>query len=339
VFRFLRSAKSAAILMAAAAVLTTAACSTGGSSGGSSAASEKPVNIIVVSGPLDDPFFSAMKRGTDDAAKQLGVTTQYLSPSSSKEGSGPTLARLIRDAINKKPDAIVIANFFPDAENPVIKEATDAGIPVIIHNTGADNWQALGALSYVGLEAGPVGKEAAKEMGALNVGKVLCVNPVPGNPFLAQACDGLDAGMKEQGKSTANITIPYADSTNPTKVTQSIEGALKADPSISGVFVFGSAVAQNAKTAADNVGRKITIGTGDVSTQVLKDIQSGSMAFALDSQPYLQAYYPVQMAAQYVRYGIAPVGPIVTGPRAITQNNVADVIKVNEETKGIRGAS
>ena len=337
-FHFPRSRRTAAVLMAASVAVTSAACAPSNNKE-AAASGEKDVNIIVVSGPLDDPFFSAMKRGTDDAAKQLGVTTQYLSPSSSKEGSGPTLARLIRDAINKKPDAIVVGNFFPDAENPVIKEATDAGIPVIIHNTGADNWQELGALSYVGLEAGPTGKEAAKEMGSRNVDKVLCVNPVPGNPFLEQACEGLTAGMKEQSKSTTNISIPYADSTNPTKVTQAIEGALKSDPSIGGVFVFGSAVAQNARTASDNVGRKITIGTGDVSTQVLKDIQSGSMAFALDSQPYLQAYYPVQMAAQYVRYGIAPVGPISTGPRAITQDNVADVIKINEETKGIRGAS
>ena len=338
-FRLLRSRKSAAVLIAASIAVTSAACAPSNNNANNSAGGEKDVNVIVVSGPLDDPFFSALKRGTDDAAKQLGVTTQYLSPSSSKEGSGPTLARLIRDAINKKPDAMVVANFFPDAENPVIKEAADAGIPVIVHNTGADNWQELGALAYVGLEAGPVGKEAAKEMGARNVDKVLCVNPVPGNPFLEQACGGLEAGMKEQGKSTATITIPYADSTNPTKVTQAIEGALKADQSIGGVFVFGSAVAQNARTASDNVGRKITIGTGDVSTQVLKDIQSGSMAFALDSQPYLQSYYSVQMAAQYVRYGIAPVGTILTGPRAITKDNVADVIKVNEESKGIRGAS
>lgn len=337
-FQRFKSRRSAAVLIAASIAVTASACAPGNAKDAATSG-EKNVSIIVVSGPLDDPFFSAMKRGTDDAAKQLGVTTQYLSPSSSKEGSGPTLARLIRDAINKKPDAIVVGNFFPDAENPVIKEATAAGIPVIVHNTGADNWRELGALSYVGLEAGPVGKEAAKEMGSRNVAKVLCVNPVPGNPFLEQACDGLASGMKEQGKSSTTISIPYSDSTNPTKVTQAVEGALKADPTIGGVFVFGSAVAQNARTAADNVGRKITIGTGDVSTQVLKDIQSGSMAFALDSQPYLQAYYPVQMAAQYVRYGIAPVGTIITGPRAITKDNVADVIKVNEETKGIRGAS
>ncbi|MEV7663627.1 substrate-binding domain-containing protein [Paenarthrobacter sp. NPDC089316] len=333
----------AAASLAGIIAVTAAGCSNGTSNGTGGAASasgaDRNVNVIVVSGPLDDPYFGAIKRGTDDAAKQAGVTAQYLSPSSSKEGSGPTLARLVQDAINKKPDALVVANFFPDAENAVIKQATAAGIPVILQNTGNDIWKELGAKSYVGLEPRPVGVEAANQMTAKNIKKVLCVNPVPGNPFLEQACEGLTDGMKNDGGAATTISIPYSDVTNPTKVKQSIQGALKADPSIEGVFVFGSAVAENAKQAAADSGMKLAIGTGDLSTQVLKDIQSGDIAFALDSQPYLQGYYPVLMAAQYVRFGIMPAGEIVTGPNVVTQANVADVLKINQETKGIRGAS
>ncbi|GAB2717326.1 substrate-binding domain-containing protein [Arthrobacter bambusae] len=343
-FPLCRSRRIIAVASLASVIAMTAAgCSNGNSNSasntGSTPGTDRNVSIIVVSGPLDDPYFGAIKRGTDDAAKQAGVTAQYLSPSSSKEGSGPTLARLVQDAINKKPDALVLADFFPDAENAVIKQATAAGIPVILQNTGNDVWKDLGAKSYVGLEPGPVGVEAASQMSAKHISKVLCVNPVPGNPFLEQACQGLTDGMKKDGGSSSTISIPYSDTTNPTKVTQDIQGALKADPSIEGVFVFGSSVAENAKQAAANTGKKLAIGTGDLSTQVLKDIQTGDIAFALDSQPYLQGYYPVLMAAQYVRFGVMPAGEVVTGPNVVTKANVDDVLKINEQSKGVRGAS
>ena len=53
--------------------------------------------------------------------------------------------------------------------------------------------------------------------------------------------------MKKNGGAATTISIPYTDTTDPTKVTQDIQGALKVDPSIEGVFVFGSSVAENAK--------------------------------------------------------------------------------------------
>lgn len=331
-----RSSRMIAVAATAVAMIALAGCSERTPT--TSASKSDDLSVIVISGPLDDPYFGAMKRGADDAAKQLGVKVEYLSPSSSKEGSGPTLARLIKDAINKKPDALVVGNFFPDAENPVIKSATDAGMPVIVVNTGSDDWQKVGALAYVGLDGKSVGNTAGGKLADLGSKKALCVNPVPGNPFLEQACNGLAAGMKAAGKKSTGITIPYADATNPTKVQQAIAGALRADADIDGVFVFGSAVAGFAQKAADQVGRPITIGTGDLSTQVLKDIKAGKIGFALDSQPYLQSYYGVQMAAQYVRFGVMPQ-PVITGPLPITKENADKVLKINEQTRGIRGAA
>ncbi|MFI9836253.1 sugar ABC transporter substrate-binding protein [Nonomuraea sp. NPDC051941] len=324
-----------------AATAVTAACTKrtdATDSNSSSSSSGRKLSVVIVSGPLSDPFFGAMKTGADNAGKELDVSTQYLSPTST-DASGPTLAKLMQAAVAKKPDAIVVGNFFPEAQNPEIKAAIKAGIPVVVINSGESNWKQLGALSFVGLEPSLAGDKAGQEMVERGVKKGLCVNSVPGNPALEQTCQGYIDAIKKGGGTASSLRLPYQDSTNPTKVTQAIAGALKSDESIDGVFTTGAAIAKDALTAANNTGRKLTIGSGDLSTQVLKDIQAGKIQYAIDQQPYLQTYYGVLIAKQYVQHRLVPADMVLTGPQVIDKDNAADVLAVNQQDQGIRGAS
>jgi simple sugar transport system substrate-binding protein len=79
---------------------------------GAGAAPAKEPTIIVVSGPLFDPFFGPLKKGADDAAKALGTEYQY---STVQDATNPSadLARLVQQAAARQPDAMVVSNFFP----------------------------------------------------------------------------------------------------------------------------------------------------------------------------------------------------------------------------------
>ena len=101
------------------------------------AAQEKP-RIAMLGGPLWDPFFGAMKKGGDDAARDLGVDYQWIT------GTDPNnfvadYAKLVKQAASQKPAAMVIGNYFPDTLDPIIKEITASGIPVIIQHDGGAN--------------------------------------------------------------------------------------------------------------------------------------------------------------------------------------------------------
>ena len=61
------------------------------------------------------------------------------------------------------------------------------------------------------------------------------------------------------------------------------------------------------------------VGTTDVSKRTLQAVQDGRLLFDLDQQPYLEGYYPVLIAAQYLKYGLKPITEIATGPLVITQ--------------------
>lgn len=336
-----RRSRIALIATAVAATAVTAACSKrtdSADSDNSGSSSGRKLSVVVVSGPLSDTFFGAMKTGADNAGKELNVSTEYLSPTST-DASGPTLAKLMQAAVAKKPDAIVVGNFFPEAQNPEIKAAIKAGIPVVVINSGVTDWKQLGALSFVGIEPAVAGTRSGEQAAKLGVKKGLCVNTVPGNPALEQLCQGYTDALKKAGGRASSLRIPYQNATNPTKVTQAIAGALKADKSIDGVFTTGSMVAESALTAANNAGRKLTIGSGDLSTKVLKDVEAGKIQYAMDQQPYLQTYYGVLIAKQYVQYGIAPSGTVLTGPLVIDKDSAGEALKINERYKGIRGAS
>jgi simple sugar transport system substrate-binding protein len=56
-------------------------------------------------------------------------------------------------------------------------------------------------------------------------------------------------------------------------------------------------------------------------------------------QPYLDGYYALLEAFQYAKYGMLPQGQISTGPLMITKDNVDQVLKINKEHPGVRGAS
>jgi simple sugar transport system substrate-binding protein len=51
---------------------------------------------------------------------------------------------------------------------------------------------------------------------------------------------------------------------------------------------------------------------------VLRAVADGTAPFAVDQQPFLQGYLPVQYLVLLNRYGYIPVGSISTGPRLIT---------------------
>lgn len=296
--------------------------------------------IIAVSGPLFDPFFSALKKGIDDGAKAFDVDVQYVTVTDTNNIMAD-FAHLLQQSVSRHPAAIAVGDFFPDALDPIIRKATAEGIAVVFHNSGLGAWKQDGALGYVGEDATQMGADAGREEAAAGVRHGLCVNQVPGNPALEQRCAGFAAGIQAKGGTAKVLTIPISQGNNPTEVLQAIKGALQSDKTIDGIFTLGSAIAIDAVNAVKQVGRadKITIGTTDLSNADLEAVQNGEILFVIDQQPYLQGFDSIQIAAQYLRYGLHPVNPVITGPLLITKQNVADVLRINKQYLGIRGAS
>lgn len=302
-------------------------------------AAAKAPNIIVVSGPLYDPFFSALKKGADDAAKDLGIQYQYQTIQDTNNAQAD-LARLLDQAVASGPDALIVGNFFPDATGPIIKRATAAGIPVIVQDGGYATWQDVGAFTYVGYDPSALGVQSGKIQVKAGVKDGLCVNHVPGNPTLEALCSEYVKAVTEAGGKAKVLTIALQDAQNPQANLQAMKGALEADRSIDGIMTLGATQTTLAAQAASETGHAdgtIKIGGSGLSTKVLEDIRDGKVMFGVDLQAYLDGYYGIVLAYQKVKYDFAPVQPIFAGPRFIYKNDAQKVIDVNAAYLGIRG--
>ncbi|MEQ1899282.1 MAG: sugar ABC transporter substrate-binding protein [Devosia sp.] len=295
--------------------------------------------VIFLAGPSSDPFWSAVQQGFDTAVKELGVTAQYSAPPDFND-IVPNYTKLFEAAIGRKPGAIVVGNFFPDPTEPLIRQAVSDGIAVVVYNSGRDTYRKLGAITFIGENPYLMGKRGGEKAAAAGVKKGICVNQIAANPVLEQRCQGYIDGVTEGGGTATMVTLPSEDIGNDQKVISSIAALLQADPAIDAVMTLGAAPGVNAVEAAKSFpDRKIFVGTLDLSTPALELIKSGELAFTVDQQPFLQGYYGVLIAHQFLKYGLVPAEPTTTGPLVIDQSNVDKVLAVSKTYPGSRGAS
>ncbi|MDP4510218.1 substrate-binding domain-containing protein [Nonomuraea turcica] len=303
-----------------AAAAPSASATTGGSGGGK-------VSIFVIGGKSDDPFWSAVKRGVDDAAKVVeagsGKVT-WLGPQN-YDNLGPDAAKLILSAKSQGSTAIIGADWVPEAQNDAFKTASSGGVPVFLFNAGGpEQAKNVGALSYTGSEellAGKAGGEFFAKNGARNV---LCVNTVPGAVNTEARCKGVAQGMSTGGTST-QLPLPSSSFGNPTAVTQAIKAALLKDSTIDGLITISTQDADSAAAAIDQAGAaaKVKLGTFDMSDTQLQRIKAGKQLFCIDQQPYLQGYLAVSQAYAYNAFGLRVAQEsLLTGPAIVDARNV-----------------
>jgi simple sugar transport system substrate-binding protein len=323
--KFTRTAKLASLLAVSALALTTAGVATSASAAGTGA------KVYVVGGMPSDPFWSVVKRGADSAAeavKAAGGTVTWLGPQN-YDNLGPDAGKLVDTAISNGATAIVVADWVPEAENPAIKRAVAAHIPVIIYNAGGvAQVKKTGAVTYIGSDESVAGRAGGVYFATHGAKNILCVNTVPGSANQEARCAGVIAGAKAKGAKGKQLPLPSSNFGNPTAVSNAIKAALSKDKTIDAVITIGVQDADSAAAAIQAAGKtkKVQLGTFDLSKTQLDRIAAGTQAFAIDQQPWLQGYLATSVAWQLAQYGIKPAtSPILTGPALVTKDNVAVV--------------
>lgn len=331
---------AASVLVAALMALAVSAC--GGSKSGASSATASgkatstastevaaktglKIAFVCATGS-QQPFFVPIQRGAEAAARAVGASLDFTGLTQPNQFTAPIITNALKVAIDQKPAALVVCDFFPPSEDPLIKQARAEGIPVFISNSGSSASDALAIASFTenNYEAG---EEAGKLMAQKGAKDVVCVDDNPGNTSVVARCSGLIAGAKAAGIQASADTLPQGDSSDATEETTAVKALLASKPQVDGVVMMGPVQGPAAVLGVQQAGRsgKVMVGTFDLSSTVLKDVKSGSLAFAIWQEPYLQGYLPVQAAASYVKYGLASVGTVGTGPVFVTSSNVAKV--------------
>ncbi len=281
--------------------------------------------IVVAHGQANDPFWSVVKNGVEEAGRDTNVQVDYRSP---ETFDMVAMSQLIDAAVNQEPDGLIVSIPDADALGPSIERAVAAGIPVISINSGSDVSKGLGALLHVGQDEYDAGKAAGAKLAGMGGKTALCVNQEVGNVALDLRCQGFSDGFG--GKVTVLPT-----SNDPAEIKSKVSAALAADEAIDTVMALGASTAGEPSVAAAKAsGRDVAVASFDLSASFLQSISDGDAAFAIDQQQFLQGYLSVNFMALHAKFGLMPGGNVPSGPNLITSDKASLVVDLS--AKGIR---
>jgi simple sugar transport system substrate-binding protein len=274
----------------------------------------------VIGGPTSDTFWTVVRRGAEEAGKDLNVEVDYLPMD---EDTVASTGRLIQTVTAQKPDGLVMPISTSEPYRDLLHNLEAAGVALVAINSGVTTAADMGSLVFIGQTdtlAGEMAGAAAKKMD--QVKKVICVNHFIFVPESTQRCNGFKKG------SGAEV-IEIDASTDPTAIAQRVQATLSAHPDVDGILTLGPTGAIPTIDLIKKIGLngKIHFYTFDLNSQILSAISDGTIGYAIDQQPFLQGYLAIVTLHAHKKFGVAPVGTINSGPALVTK---ADVEKLKQ---------
>ena len=298
-------------LGAALLVIVLAACSNTGSkpeatsTSPTTAETPRATVAFVTHQPPGDTFWDLVRRGAEAAAEKDDIDLRY---SNDPDAAGQ--ANLVRSAANSGVAGIAVTLANPEAMAPAVRAATADGIPVAAVNVGIDAWRAMGVLEYFGQDDGVAGEAAGERLTHEGAKNALCVIQIAGHVGLEARCAGVAKTF------TGQTQVLYVDGTDMSAAKTAMIAKLQQDRSIDRVLTLAAPVALTALRAVGEANSYASVATFDTNPAVVDAIQTGTIEWAIDQQPYLQGYLAVDALWLYLtnRNVIGGGQPTLTGP-------------------------
>jgi simple sugar transport system substrate-binding protein len=323
------------LVLATVALLATACSSEGGKqeeeqsgSGNAGVADTPRLTIAMITHEVaGDTFWDLVRKGAEAAAKKDNIELRY-----SNNPDGPEQANLIQSAIDSKVAGIAVTLAKPDAVAPAVGKAIGANIPVVALNSGIENWKSMGVLEYFGQDEGITGEAVGRRLAQESAKKVLCVIHEQGHVGLEARCAGVKKGLGGAG-TVENLNVNSKDMPS---VKSTITAKLQQDPSIDRVVGLGAPIAITAVDSVKDAGSAAKIVTFDTNKELVSAIKAGTIAWAVDQQPYLQGYLAIDSLWLYLTNGniIGGGQTVLTGPSFIDSTNIDSIAQYAD--KGTR---
>jgi simple sugar transport system substrate-binding protein len=312
---------------------------------GSAAAEER--FVMVSHGSDSNVWWNTVKNGMRDASEDFNVPVDYRNPPTGDTGD---MVRILEQAAARNYSGVIttVPNF--EMIQSGLAGVKAKHIPVITINGGPEQGMKLGAILHIGQPEYEAGKAAGERAKAAGIHNFLCVNHGADIQALWDRCKGFADAIGVNYKSS---TMDSGE--DPTVIESKVAAYLRSHPDTQAILALGPDQAMGVLRGVHDAGKdgKLYVATFDLSPDILKAIQSGQLAFAVDQQPYLQGYLSVaamaiavrdkttdpahivaalksdkKVAARLEKYGLKPVytgSTVSSGPSFVTRDNLAVV--------------
>jgi len=258
---------------------------------------EKGTLAILVNS-LDNPYYSAEAKGAEAKAESLGYKTLVLSHGEDVKRQG----ELISLVIGRKVQGIILDNADSQASVAAVKQARDAGVPVVLINREIPvDGVALAQISHNNFQAGSdVANEFVEKMGEKGT-------------YAELTCNLADNNCVTRSKSFHNVIDQYPDmkmiARQDAKGTlidgkRIMDSILQAHPDIKGVITGNGPVALGVIAALKAANRSdVTVVGIDGSNDERDAVKSGALYATVMLQAQAIASQGVEILDQYIQKG------------------------------------
>ncbi|PJI84270.1 monosaccharide ABC transporter substrate-binding protein (CUT2 family) [Yoonia maricola] len=259
----------------------------------STVSAQDEVYIPMISKGFQHQFWQAVKTGADQAAEELGVRITFEGPDN--ETMVDRQIDMLAAALANDPAAIGFAALDSQAAIPLLREAAEAGIPVIAFDSGVDSDIPMATATTDNVAAAALAADKMAEF----LGGEGTVAVVAHDQTSRTGIDRRDGFLNQMASAYPNIevvTVQYGagDQLQSTEVAKAI---LTANPDLDGMFGTNEGSAIGIVNAAREMGTEgVTIigyDSGKAQTDAIRD---GLMAGAITQNPVGIGYETVKAA-------------------------------------------
>ena len=314
--------KFATALLGAVAVVASAAWPAG-------AQAPQNCTIALIPGLTTDAFYITMRKGAEMAAKAVGCQLMF---QGGPEFNPTVQVPVLQAVIARKPSALLIAPTDKQQLIAPLRQAADAGIPVVTVDTFIDDGKYQDGsgpgdfpLAYVAsdnvLGGFMAGVALANSIGER--GKVYVSNVKPGISTTDQREEGFKVAMRGFPNVTVLDTQFNDDDAN--KAASQVQAVFARNPDLAGVFganLFSAIGAADGVKALGKSGQ-IRVVAFDTPTRIVDDLKSGLVDLAIAQHPAEIGYFGVMTAFALINGQTAPTS-IGTGFTVMSKDNVDD---------------
>lgn len=287
--------------------------------GGGTGGDDDRLTIAVIPKGTAAEFWQSVHAGARTAGKEFDVKIMWQGPQT--EIQRDRQIAIVDNFVARKVDGMALAPCDENALLPPIHRVNQAGIPLVIFDSGAATEDYI---SFVATDNYQGGAVAARKMAELIGGKgdVIVIANEPGSASTMKREDGFKDTVEKEFPDIKVVDMQYAKSDR--DIARGVtEDLLIRHPQIVGIYAscepmtFG---AWRALLSQELVGKKKFVGF-DSSEALNQALGNGEIDALILQDPFTMGYLAVRSVAEHIR-GVPQEKRVDTGVSVVTAGNM-----------------
>ena len=279
---------------------------------------EKPIVVVVKATVEGQPmnFWSVVKQGINEAAKEFGVDVIITGPDHERQIDRQV--NIINRTIEDEPPLIILAasDFYLLAES--VSVAAEKGIPVITMDSGVNSTYPISFIATNNVEAGiKAGEEISRLLPEQDTLSIAIVSHIRETATAIER----EAGVRQALEGWTIAGTWFCE--NDEKIAYDNTMEILKDSSIKGIVALNEIVTLGVAMAIEESGAsgRVYVVGFDNAPQELAYLEQGILKATVVQRPYNMGYMSIKTAVEYLKGN--KVKPLIdTGSVLITAENM-----------------